>query len=330
MCCNPEAASVGPGEDAAVALPRRVFDVCTAHSARPVTPSLLAEDVVRVFADSALPTGTPSLDNILPNRGITYGSIVELFGPAGCGKSFLSARFVRSAVSSSLLLSDTSIGTQVKGVPLVRVHWIISSTSQCNLVAATVREILEDTGAQPGNLQAAGEHVGRALTVSLVSSANDLLRELELCASRLRPADSSRSVVVLDSIYSILLGEDMQFGTPGQASSGGAAYTSVVGTIRRLLRNLASLYCAVWVVNGATSSNPRNAGRYGADLKSAARPYGGQLWFTTADVTVEMKTCWESPDDNESIEELSNISHTFSLFRPQGIVSDVTSSEQRN
>jgi hypothetical protein len=281
-----------------------------------IETTLLSDLATRVFSEPPLRTGTPQLDQALPYRGITFGTVFELFGASGCGKSALTARFVRTCVSSALLLAS-----QLQQVPAaesaasLKVHWIVSGWASTALVAATVRDILADTGrAVVDHDAAAAELVGRVLSVSFIASPSDLLAELEACAGR-HPVMSTtgegggRLVVVVDSIFPIFAAEDL-------SSLGGVAYASVVGTLRRLVRNLAHRHCAVWVVNGVTSSQLGGGGGGGP---RGQRPYGGSLWLTTSDVAAEMHhaACGEDPQQDDAA---FNATLKFSLFRPQGVV----------
>ena len=347
---------------------RRIFDAALVPSdAYLLQQSSLADDVIRAFAEPPLTTGTAALDTALPNRGATFGSVLELFGPSGVGKSFVTGRFVRTVVASALLVTNTAAAAAAQGsgdgaaaaavvavAPPVNVYWLITSPSQRSHVAATVRDILDDVAQNTRSISAdaAGELVGHALSVALVQSPGEVMSALEATAARVasspvpaaapslagasctpRTGGAPKHIVVLDSIYSILLGEEMQFGSAGSSTGGGAAYAHVLGTIRRLVRNLAALHCFVWVVNGATSSSGvpggggGSGGRFMASTGRALRPYGGQLWFTASDVSVEMTVLTggtsadEDDVDVEHISSLSSLSASpiFKLFRPQGL-----------
>ena len=305
--------------------PRRVFE--DLHGVAP-SARCLSDDVIAAFADPVLSSSNEQLDSLLPSRGIVFGSIFELFGSSGCGKSSLTSQFVRKVVVSELLSDALTKQRQQK----LEVVWIVTLHSLKRLVAVTVRDILIECGG--GNINE-NQNVAEALKVICVCSANELLLALESC---LTEHSERRRVVVVDSIYSILLGDDVQFGGPTSGTGGGVSYAHVVGSIRRALRSLAATTnAAVWIVNGATSSgtgrprDDRNTSNqhqphYGG--AKSLRPYGGVLWFSTADVRVEMSLPAaaaavedhgvEVSDDNDLGAAVPLIPR-FVLFRPLAV-----------
>ncbi|KAG2449106.1 hypothetical protein HYH02_005854 [Chlamydomonas schloesseri] len=234
-------------------------------SAQISPPYSTAYDVFSQQATAEAPpplrTGLPTLDSAL-RLGVPLGSITELVGPGGVGKSQLS-----HMLTAGVAL-PTALGGQGAGVVYIDTERKFSAQRLQEMVNARVAQAAASAGPQGAyalQAQAVQGEVLRRVAISTPGSTEQLLQSVENLQHMV--LQYKARLVVVDSIAALARTE---YGNPGGSAAGGGGSglvgsimdrQQVLGRIAASLKALAeSLRIPVIVTNQVTTRIGGGAG----------------------------------------------------------------------